>query len=258
MKKKIMFFVVVVGITFFGLFNSISVLARPHNVYYKRIDLGANSWFLVGEQDDSAYTFIVGTMLEVPGIDKKYSDLKDLVDLFSKQNLTLRKGEPNRIHQYYKVMETSNPDRLELRISINKNHLWQWCESNNHNCSGRTPDSPTIKLYMLTYFEGFYILDEDIETGLGYNKGYNDGYYKGYDEGYREAYDEAYDRGYKQGKNEAVMDQLDLFGYLQALFGEQGLGRLLKLELLPGVSLGAVIMIPLAFFLVSFIMRWFR
>lgn len=260
MKKKLLLFVVVIGIAFFGLFNSINVSAfiGSYNVYYKMIDLGANGWFFVGEQDDTANTFIVGTILEVPGIDKKYSDLQDLVDLYSKQNLTLRKGEPSKTYQYYKVMETSNPDRLELRISINKNHLWQWCESNNYDCNGKVPDSPTVKLYMLRYFDGFYILDEDLETGLGYNKGYNDGYFKGYDEGYREAYDEAYNKGYKQGKNEAVMEELDLFGYLQALFGEQGLGRLLKIELLPGVSLGAVIMIPLAFFLVSFIMRWFR
>lgn len=262
MKRKILVFTAVIGIAFFGLFNSINVSAftGSYNVYFKRIDLGANGWFFVGEQNVSALSFIVGTFLEVPGIDKKYSDIQDLVDLYSRQGLNLQKGEPINMsrNQYYKVMETSNPDRLELRININKEHLWEWCEDNNYDCNGKVPDSPTVKLYMLRYFHAFYILDEDLDTGLGYNKGYNDGYYKGYDEGYREAYDEAYNKGYRQGKNEAVMEELDLFGYLQALFGEQGLGRLLRLELLPGVSLGAVIMIPMAFFLVSFIMRWFR
>ena len=91
-----------------------------------------------------------------------------------------------------------------------------------------------------------------------YEAGKVDGIELGKEQGYNEGYQKGYNVGYIKGKNEAVTEQLDLFGYLQALFGEQGLGRLLKLELLPGVSLGAVIMIPLAFFLVSFIMRWFR
>lgn len=255
MRKKILVFVAVISICLFGLFNSFDVLARPYNAYYRRIDLGANNWFRV--DSDSAYTFIFGTMLEVPGIETKL-DLKDVIDLYSKQGLILRKGEPSDLTQYYKVQPTSNIERVELRISITKSHLWQWCRNNNYDCDGKIPDSATIKLYMLTYFEGFYVLSEDIETGAGYNKGYNDGYYRGYEEGYYEAYDEAYNKGYNKGKNEGVMEQLDLFAYLQSLFGDQGLGRLLKLELLPGVSLGAVIMIPLAFWLVSFIMRWFK
>ena len=104
--------------------------------------------------------------------------------------------------------------------------------------------------------------DLNYREQVAYEKGLADGVEVGreqaFDEGYNEGYGKGYNAGYKKGKNEAVMEQLDLFGYLQALFGEQGLGRLLKLELLPGVSLGAVIMIPLAFWLVSFIMRWFR
>ena len=112
------------------------------------------------------------------------------------------------------------------------------------------PEDDVIKLSEERYYEEVY--------NKAYNEGYGKGYEEAYEKGYNEAYDEAYNKGYKKGKNEAVMEDLDLFGYLQALFGEQGLGRLLKLELLPGVSLGAVIMIPLAFFLVSFIMRWFR
>ncbi|MEM0173424.1 MAG: hypothetical protein QXI16_02840 [Sulfolobaceae archaeon] len=109
-----------------------------------------------------------------------------------------------------------------------------------------------------------------------YEEGKNEGYKQGREEGIRagkrqmqeemqqvidnltEYYEQELIKAYNRGKLEGANEEFDIFGYLQALFGEQGLGRLLRLELLPGVSLGAVIMIPLAFWLVSFIMRWFR
>lgn len=104
--------------------------------------------------------------------------------------------------------------------------------------------------------------DLNYREQLAYEKGLADGVNvgkeQGYDEGYNEGYGKGYNAGYIKGKNDAHFEQLDLFSYLEALFGNQGLGRLLKLELLPGVSVGAVVMIPLAFWLVSFIMRWFR
>ena len=108
---------------------------------------------------------------------------------------------------------------------------------------------------------------EAVEFGMrrSYEAGKAEGIKLGREQGYNEArleleeeIEKAYNEGYRKGINEAVTEELDLFGYLQALFGEQGLGRLLKLELIPGISLGAVIMIPLALWLVSFIMRWFR
>lgn len=116
----------------------------------------------------------------------------------------------------------------------------------------------------------------DFQIKSAYEEGKTEGYKQGREEGIRagkrqmqeemqqvidnltEYYEEEVRKAYNKGKLEGVDEQFDIFGYLQALFGEQGLGRLLRLELLPGVSLGAVIMIPLAFWLVSFIMRWFR
>lgn len=94
-----------------------------------------------------------------------------------------------------------------------------------------------------------------------YQAGYEEGFHIGYGRGQELINDEILEmleKEYQRGYNAGVNDNFNVFSYLQALFGEQGLGRLLRLELLPGVSLGAVIMIPLAFWLVSFIMRWFR
>lgn len=116
----------------------------------------------------------------------------------------------------------------------------------------------------------------DYQVKSAYEEGKSEGYKQGREEGKRagrreaqeemqkiiddliEQYEKEVERAYKEGKLAGANEQFDIFAYLQALFGEQGLGRLLRLELLPGVSLGAVIMIPLAFWLVSFIMRWFR
>ena len=95
----------------------------------------------------------------------------------------------------------------------------------------------------------------------GYEEGFNVGFGRGqdlYSDEILEMLEKEFERGYREGYNRGMSEDFDVFSYFEALFGEQGLGRLLRLELLPGVSLGAVIMIPLAFWLVSFIMRWFR
>lgn len=92
----------------------------------------------------------------------------------------------------------------------------------------------------------------------GYNNGYEEAYNFGYDEGYNFGYEVGDAEGYRRGYNAGVNDEFDVFKYLEALFGEQGLGRLLSIELLPHVTIGAIVIIPLMFFLVSFIWRWFR
>lgn len=95
----------------------------------------------------------------------------------------------------------------------------------------------------------------------GYEEGFNIGFGRGqdlYSEEILEMLEKEFKRGYREGYNRGMSEDFDVFSYLESLFGEQGLGRLLRLELLPGVSLGAVILIPLAFWIVSFIMRWFR
>lgn len=138
-----------------------------------------------------------------------------------------------------------------------------------------------VQLNRISYIDNpqFFIPEMealDYQLKASYEEGKNEGYRQGREEGIRagkkqmqeemqqvidnltEYYEEEVRKAYNRGKLEGVNEDFDIFGYLQALFGEQGLGRLLRLELLPGVSLGAVIMIPLAFWLVSFIMRWFR
>lgn len=138
-----------------------------------------------------------------------------------------------------------------------------------------------VQVNGLSYIDNpqFYIPEIealDYQLKASYEEGKNEGYRQGREEGERagkkkmqeemqqvidnltEYYEKEIEKAYNRGKNDGASEQLEVFGYLQALFGEQGLGRLLRLELLPGVSLGAVIMIPLAFWLVSFIMRWFR
>lgn len=138
-----------------------------------------------------------------------------------------------------------------------------------------------VQVNGLSYIDSpqFYIPEMealDYQLKASYEEGKTEGYRQGREEGIRagkkqmyeemqqvidnltEYYEEEVRKAYNRGKLEGANEEFDIFGYLQALFGEEGLGRLLRIELLPGVSLGAVIMIPLAFWLVSFIMRWFR
>lgn len=370
---------------FFGF--SSTVLAQSEPYTYKPINLFDAVYYLVSVNN---YTFTVRAIVDITGIDDSL-ELEQSMVLYTKQGIKLTRGEPHGNEQRYIFLKQN--DKVNLMISINKNHYTNWCNSEGFVCDGNDPNPATFRFYMHENFVGYYVVSDYVDTGdvinsflradvagdaveyelygemwlryQGVNVWLPDGSYtdinfvgsmlrsnapvfEGYDfvafyfnlsprsyfwapvlndyyieqiegltfivydrigsytifynyngevarisgikdisnpivripaednvqirerlayergkaegieEGKEQGYNEGYRIGYNKGINEGVMGQLDLFGYLQALFGEQGLGRLLKLELLPGVSLGAVIMIPLAFFLVSFIMRWFR
>lgn len=385
MKRKILILFIVFSMCFFGF--SSTVLAQSEPYTYKPINLFDAVYYLVSVNN---YTFTVRAIVDITGIDDSL-ELEQSMVLYTKQGIKLTRGEPHGNEQRYIFLKQN--DKVNLMISINKNHYTNWCNSEGFVCDGNDPNPATFRFYMHENFVGYYVVSDYVDTGdvinsflradvagdaveyelygemwlryQGVNVWLPDGSYtdinfvgsmlrsnapvfEGYDfvafyfnlsprsyfwapvlndyyieqiegltfivydrigsytifynyngevarisgikdisnpivripaednvqirerlayergkaegieEGKEQGYNEGYRIGYNKGINEGVMGQLDLFGYLQALFGEQGLGRLLKLELLPGVSLGAVIMIPLAFFLVSFIMRWFR
>jgi len=111
-----------------------------------------------------------------------------------------------------------------------------------------------------SYFEWFYYKDfnTDIDDywrgyGDGLNDGYYDGYDYGYDDGYGDAYDLGYDYGYDDGYNQAFDDNenFNFTSLLAQIF--MGLGSLLAIELLPGISIGAIIAVPIVFGIIAFI-----
>lgn len=90
-------------------------------------------------------------------------------------------------------------------------------------------------------------------TGLneGYNQGLSDGYNQGYYEGQTEGYDYGYQAGYNAGINEQLEDK-DFTHLLKSVF--VGIGSFLGINLLPGISIGAIIAVPIIFGIIAFIL----
>ena len=92
-----------------------------------------------------------------------------------------------------------------------------------------------------------------------YNKGYNRGYEKGKEDGIIEgrqgAYQEGYDNGYQNGYNKGLSEQLDDKDFtvlLKSAF--LAIGTFLGINLIPGISIGAIIAVPLVFGIIAFIL----
>lgn len=107
----------------------------------------------------------------------------------------------------------------------------------------------------------YYIWKID-ELATAYNNGYKDGYQDGYDDGILNSYDLGYNNGkelgYQQGFEEGQIQSFDGYSWMRGLFGANGLGGLFKIELLPGLTIGALVMIPLILTLVPFIIGLFK
>ena len=80
-----------------------------------------------------------------------------------------------------------------------------------------------------------------------YNRGFDNGYNSGYDLGYYEGYNVGYDKG--------ISENLETGGFgliLKNVF--LGVGSFLGIQLLPGISIGAIIAVPIVFGIISFIL----
>ncbi len=122
------------------------------------------------------------------------------------------------------------------------------------------------KAYTDGYFEG---RNDGIDIGydLGYADGKNDGidigyadgesfgYDNGYNDGYDYGYDNGFDLGYNDGYQTAINDGSADFGLTAMLSGLfVGLGSLLSIELLPNISIGMIIAVPIVFGIIAFIL----
>lgn len=81
---------------------------------------------------------------------------------------------------------------------------------------------------------------EFIDTNVIYNEGYQNGA----------------DYGYIQGYNEAMSVGDSIGAFLGGIF--EGLGRFLAFELVPGISIGLIVLIPIVFGVVSFVLNFWR
>ena len=135
--------------------------------------------------------------------------------------------------------------------------------------------------YVDGHYEGYW---EGYDAGKmdGYDEGYadgeldgyDDGYTKGYNKGLEHSYDVGYDDGYEDGKADGFeIGQIAGYndgyavGYSDGLsettdknFGRllggvfAGIGAFLGINLLPGISIGAIIAVPIIFGIIAFIL----
>ena len=98
--------------------------------------------------------------------------------------------------------------------------------------------------YDIGYDDGY-----DIGYDDGINVGYDDGYDIGYDDGVNVGYDDGYDIGFNDGV--ASHNDYSFIGLLSQVF--IGLGSFLAIELLPHITIGAIVSVPLVFGIISFI-----
>lgn len=117
-------------------------------------------------------------------------------------------------------------------------------------------------------FKWFYYKDFDSNL-TDYEQGYTDGLADGIEEGYNRGKDEGLaegletgrengisigkDIGYAEGYDKGLNDATDysFYGIIGQVF--QGLGSFLSIELLPNITFGAILSVPLVFGIISFI-----
>lgn len=93
--------------------------------------------------------------------------------------------------------------------------------------------------------EGYYIHYDNI-----FDYGYDDGLIVGYDEGYDEGYGVGYGVGYNDGV--ATNSDFSFTGLLTQIF--LGVGSVLGIELLPNITIGALVAVPIVFGIIYFIL----
>ncbi len=108
-----------------------------------------------------------------------------------------------------------------------------------------------------------YVFDLDGNNPeLGYEVGYGDGFVDGYDYGINKVYNYGFtgtdftdnqSYPYTQGFNDGIETASDntFFGIISQVFA--GLGTFLAIELLPNISIGAILAVPLVFGIIFFI-----
>lgn len=107
----------------------------------------------------------------------------------------------------------------------------------------------------LNGIEAGYRDGEEKGYNMGFDDGYNQGYTNGEEAGYNQGYEQGHNAGYQAGYNAGINEQLedkDFTNLLKSVF--IAIGSFLGINLLPGISIGAIIAVPIVFGIISFIL----
>jgi hypothetical protein len=112
------------------------------------------------------------------------------------------------------------------------------------------------------YFDAWYL--QDLGTSVAYQEGetdgYNEGYFDGYDDGnfdgFENGYDAGFNDGYDVGYEANTAGNEGLFDMMASLFG--GVGAVFNIYVLPSITLGMLVFVPIIFALLMFIIKILR
>lgn len=157
---------------------------------------------------------------------------------------------------WYKVSASNIPsDATQFSFTIMSLSTSLWpsptlLEFNNLSYYAYTDD-----LQLTMFFEDSVNQAYNDGFNHGYDIGYDNGYNVGYDDGYsiqQGDLDSAYDRGYDDGYNNGIaVEQLDIWSALWMAFTTPF--TLFEIEMLPGITIGMIALIPLVLGLIAFI-----
>ena len=232
------------------------------------------------QENVNTYEFTVDYVLENITIDTLNDDEYFFI---TEQYLALRKGINRNANTYIlEEIETASYYTLfKFRITINKNFI-------DDEYGGLSQITYFFKddlllyiqydLYDEVYGEGF-VDGREYGRSIGRQEGYVDGQYEGYWSGYDEGYEEGYNQGYEEGceegdwygyhegysigyekgdadgYNRGISENMESGGFgfvLKQVF--VSIGAFLGIQLLPGISIGAIIAVPIVFGIISFIL----
>ena len=171
-------------------------------------------------------------------------------------------------YEVYRIQILDNTTRIYVRIAL----LKTWIDEDYgspFNAREFFLDDSAFYVYYASnlYDDGFndgYNAGYDVGLQNGYNEGYGDGYedgvLDGYEGGYNAGYDVGLQNGYNEGKeygyNEGYIEGTKEVSRFPTLLRNafEGVGGFLGIELLPGISIGAIIAIPIVFGVIAFIL----
>ena len=93
----------------------------------------------------------------------------------------------------------------------------------------------------------------------GYQAGYSDGYQAGEDDGYLSGKEDGYNLGFIDGYNKGLIDgntETNIFTYLNGVF--RAVDAFLSVEIIPGITLWAIVLIPIVFGVIAFFLNLWR
>lgn len=156
-----------------------------------------------------------------------------------------------------------NPASLMVFQSNNIRFIYNGNVEYEFTSFSNSSELSLIKDYSLDpdYYDGYEVGKQE-GLAIGKDIGYYDGFQDGFDIGLQESTSEAYDNGYSAGKHDGYNE-----GYNEGLtvnpnnnFGTMiitvlsGVGTVLSIELLPGISIGAIIAVPIIFGIIAFVL----